>query len=466
MQTTQKPIRSQPGLALSRRRLLHVGALGMMGLGLPEFLQARAAATSRPAAHTEKSCIFIVQGGGPSQLDTWDMKPEAPAEYRGPYKSIATRVPGLHICELMPRLAQLADRYCLLRSLTHPNGDHRGAMHAFLAGSARPTPDAAYIGSVIAREKPATRNVPSYVWLQDLEGSSGVGGHYHTGGFLGAAYAPLRIGKGLDNPSVPGFRVAAFDSPTGLTPERQEDRRRLLAGVNASSGAPIPSAQALHGLQERAFDLVTGPEARRAFRLEEEPDQVRERYGRNPLGQNLLMARRLIEAGVRLVSVTAFTGTPDPKQYWDVNMWDMHGNGSDIFGTGYNSLGYALPRFDQALAALLEDLEQRGLLENTLVAALGEMGRTPRINKGPKGLGRDHWPHCYPALLAGAGIRGGGVYGSSDRNAAYPRDNPVTPETFSATVYHALDVPPETRLGRDGFTRPASTGQALLNLFA
>jgi uncharacterized protein (DUF1501 family) len=433
----------------------------MLGLGLPEFLQAR---SSRPA-RTEKSCIFIVQAGGPSQLDTWDMKPAAPAEYRGPYKSIPTRVPGLHVCELMPRLAQLADRFCLLRALTHTHGDHRSAMHTFLSGSSKPTPDAAYFGSVLARERPATRNVPGYVWLQDLEGSSGVGSHYQTGGFLGSGYAPLRIGKGLDNPSVPGFRVKAFDGAAGLTRERLEERRRLLACLNDSSDSAGAAARALHGLQERAFDLVTGTEARRAFSLEEETDRLRERYGWNPLGQNLLLARRLIEAGVRLVSVTAFTGTPNPKQYWDVNMWDMHGNGSHIFGDGYNSLGYALPRFDQALAALLEDLQQRGLLENTLVVSLGEMGRTPRINKGPKGLGRDHWPHCYPALLAGAGIRGGAVYGASDRNAAYPRDNPVTPETFSATVYHALGVPPETRLARDGFTRPASMGQPLLNLF-
>jgi len=438
----------------------------MLGLSLAEFLQAKTSTTSRRAGPAEKSCIFIVQGGGPSQLDTWDMKPSAPAEYRGPFKPIATRVPGLHICELMPRLAQLADRYCLLRSLSHSHGDHRSAMHTFLSGSSRPTPDAPYIGSVLAREKPATHNVPSYVWLQDLEGSSGVGGHYQTGGFLGAGYAPLRIGKGLDNPSAPSFRVQAFDCARDLTPQRQEDRRRLLASLNTASGSAVPAAQALHGLQERAFDLVTGPEARRAFTLDEEPDRVREWYGRHPLGQNLLLARRLIEAGVRLVSVTAFTGTPDPKQYWDVNNWDMHGNGSHIFGNGYNSLGYALPRFDQAVAALLVDLEQRGLLDNTLVVALGEMGRTPRINKGPKGLGRDHWPHCYPALLAGAGIRGGAVYGASDSNAAYPRDNPVTPETFSATVYQALGLPPETRLGRDGFTRPASTAQPLLSLFA
>lgn len=457
---TYSPKRNRSGL--SRRRLLQVGGVGMIGLGLPDLLAATAAGARR-RQHADKSCIFIVQAGGPSQLDTWDLKPEAPAEYRGPYKSIATRVPGTRVCELMPRLARLADRYCLIRSLTHRNGDHNSAMHTFLAGSVQPPRDAAYVGSVVAKLRPSIGNVPSYVWLQDLEGSSGVGGRYQTGGFLGAAYAPLRIGKGLDNPSVPGFHVRAFDGPRDLTPERLADRRRLLSDLDGATGS-APTAS-LRRLQERAFDVVTGPEARRAFDLGQEPAVVRDRYGWHPLGQNLLMARRLIEAGVRLVSVTAFTGTPKPKEYWDVNNWDMHGNGSHIFGDGYNSLGYALPRFDQALSALLEDLGQRGLLETTLVVALGEMGRTPRINKGPKGLGRDHWPHCYPALLAGAGVRGGAVYGASDKSAAYPRDNPVGPETFSATVYHALGIPPGTRLGQDGFTRPASTGQPLLSLF-
>jgi uncharacterized protein (DUF1501 family) len=457
------PLANQPA-RLSRRQLLRVGGIGMVGLGLADLLRAGAPAPAQASPPTDMSCIFIVQAGGPSQLDTWDPKPGAPAEYRGPYQSIATRLPGLRVCELMPRLAGLADRYCLIRSMSHPNGDHQSAMHTFLGGSTRPAPDAVYFGSVLARTRPAVCNVPSYVWLQDLEGSSGVGKRYLGGGFLGPSCAPLRVGNGLDNPSAPDFRVQVFDGPRGLTPEQLDRRHRLLSELDPAGNAPAGAT--LRRLQERAFDLVTGTEARRAFDLGQEPAAVRDRYGRNPLGQNLLMARRLIEAGVRLVSVTAFTGTPDPKQYWDVNMWDMHGNGSDIFGTGYNSLGYALPRFDQALSALLEDLSERGLLGTTLVAALGEMGRTPRINKGPKGLGRDHWPHCYPALLAGAGIRGGVVYGSSDRSAAYPRDNPVSPETFSATVYHALGVPPETRLSPDGFTRPASTGHPILDLFS
>jgi hypothetical protein len=211
---------------------------------------------------------------------------------------------------------------------------------------------------------------------------------------------------------------------------------------------------------------LTGPETRTAFNLDNEPARIRDRYGRHPLGQNLLMARRLIEAGTRLVSVTAWTGNPTGEKFVNVQTWDMHGPGAaayigSIFGTGSFGLGWALPRVDEAVSALLLDLEDRGLLETTLVVMVGEFGRSPRISN----LGRDHWPACYSALLAGAGIRGGAVYGSSDKTGGYVRDNPVRPEDFGATLFHALGVPPETKLGADGFTRPASAGQPVLDLF-
>lgn len=217
--------------------------------------------------------------------------------------------------------------------------------------------------------------------------------------------------------------------------------------------------------QERAVDLVTGPEARRAFDLGLEPTPTRDRYGRHALGQNLLMARRLIESGVRLVSVTAWAGLPPGERFRNVQTWDMHGGGAglgSIFGTGAFGLGWALPNVDQAVSALLEDLELRGLLDSTLVVMVGEFGRSPRIVN----TGRDHWPACYSAMLAGAGIRGGHVHGSSDRQGAYVRDGAVRPEAFGATLFHALGIPPETRLSPDGFTRPASTGQPILSLFA
>jgi hypothetical protein len=463
---------SQPAIPLvSRRRLVQVGGLGMLGLSLPGYLRA-SAPRSGSADRREKSCILIVQGGGPSQLDTWDMKPAAQSEYRGPYKPIPTTVPGFQVCELMPRLARLADRYCIIRSMTHNNGEHGSAMHTFLAGHTSPAADAPYFGSVLAKLQPSTRHVPSYVWLQDLEGDSGVGSRYQTGGFLGAAYAPLRVGLGADNPSNPAFQVRAFDGPKEVPAERIRDRRGLLDRLDPSAGplAQTPAGAAIGRMRDKAFAMITGPEARQAFDINQEPAKLRERYGPHYLGQNLLLARRLIEAGVRLVSVTAFCGpSPYPSEVkYNVvaNMWDMHGNGGNIFGKGWNGLGWALPCFDQALSALLEDLEQRGLLDSTLVLALGEMGRTPRIaTRSPVVSGRDHWPYCYPALLAGGGIRGGVVYGSSDRIAAYPRDNPVSPQDFSATVFHALGVAPDTRLGADGFSRPASLGRPILELF-
>ncbi len=453
----------RPSAQPTRRQLLQIGGIGLLGLGLPELLQARApVATSAGAA--EKSCIFIVQYGGASHIDSLDLKPEAPTEIRGPYKPIATRVPGMQVGELLPRLAGLADRYCLVRSMTHGNGGHDGGMHVCMTGHSRPVENTPYFGSVMAKVRPATRNIPSYVWLQNLAGD--VQPRYLTGGFLGAAYSPLRIGTDLNNPSAPGFRVTALDAPADVPAGRLRDRSRLLANLDPPTSPLRQTRQGdnLHHFQERAVDLITGPDAQRAFDLNLETTALRDRYGRHPLGQNLLMARRLIEAGVRLVSVTAWAGTPPTEKFRNVQTWDMHGAGAGLgscFGNGAFGLGWALPNLDQAVAALLEDLQTRGLLDSTLVVMVGEFGRSPRISNA----GRDHWPACYSALLAGAGIRGGRVYGSSDRNGGYVRDRPVSPENFGATLFHALGVPPETRLGADGFTHPVSTGQPILDLF-
>jgi hypothetical protein len=450
---------------LSRRQLLQVGGIGMLGLGLPELLQARApiaaASGSRAAA---KSCIFIVQYGGASHIDSLDPKPDAPDKMRGPYKPIATSVPGMQLGELLPRLAKLADRYCLVRSMSHGNAGHDGGMHVCMTGHSAPVPDTPYYGAVMAKLRPSQRNIPSYVWIQNLAGD--VQPRYLTGGFLGPAYSPLRVGTDLDTPANPNFRMKAFDPPADVPVDRLRQRQQLLGRVEPDGNRLVQtsSGSALRRFQERAVELVAGPEARRAFDLDRETPAVRDRYGRYPLGQNLLLARRLVEAGVRLVSVTAWTGLPPGEKFRNVQTWDMHGNGASlgsIFGTGHFGLGWALPRVDEAVSALLEDLEQRGLLDSTLVVMVGEFGRTPTISNA----GRDHWPHCYSALVAGAGVRGGQVYGRSDKNGGYARDNPVSPETFGATLFHALRVAPETRLGLDGFTHPASTGTPILDLF-
>lgn len=445
-------------LSLNRRQLLQVGGLGVLGLGLPQLLRAERGPKSRP-----RSCIFIVQYGGCSHIDSLDLKPGAPAEVRGPYRQIETAVPGMEICELLPRMALLANRFTLIRSMTHGNPNHDGGMHVCMTGNSQPTEATPYFGSVLSKLKPSTANVPSYVWLQNLAGD--VQPRYLTGGFLGSGYSPLRVGTDEDNPAAAGFRMKSFDSPAEVSEQRLATRQGLLDSLEASQElSRRPVTNAFGEFQSRAFDLVTGPDARQAFDLEREPANVRDSYGRHPLGQNLLMARRLIEAGVRLVSVTAWAGTPPGEKFRNVQTWDMHGEGSGLgssFGTGAYGLSWALPRVDEAVSALLSDLQQRGMLDDTLVVMVGEFGRAPRIAYN----GRDHWPACYSALIAGAGIRGGNVYGGSDDQGAYVKDHPVSPEMFGATLFHALGIPPETRYGPDGFSFKVSEGEPVLDLF-
>jgi len=277
---------------------------------------------------------------------------------------------------------------------------------------------------------------------------------------LGPSFAPVLIGTGhTDNVATPGYKVRAFDTDAGLSVDRLESRRDLLKQLEPTNGG-------LRTHQERAFDLLTGPGARKAFDIEQESDKVRDRYGRNPLGQNLLLARRLVEAGVRLIGVVAWTGMKPTEKFMSIETWDMHGNaGIGIFEDGWNGLGFALPRCDVAVSALLEDLETRGLLDDTLVVLVGEFGRTPRISlSGSKAAGRDHWPRCYSAMLAGAGVKGGVIHGSSDRVAGYPKDDPVSLEDFTATLYAAIGIDPKTRISPDGFTRPASLGTPVKDL--
>jgi hypothetical protein len=312
------------------------------------------------------------------------------------------------------------------------------------------------------------------VWLQNLDAD--VRPWYLTGGSLGPAHAPLLVGRGADNASAPNFRLDTFDPPPDVPLRRLSDRHKLLAGLEWASISHTSTtrvAEAMQCCQDRALQLVAGPEARRALDLRHEPDRVRERYGRHPLGQNLLLARRLIEAGVRLVSVNAWTGVPNEGEGFIYSPsftqgWDHHGAAVQkcgIFSTGQFGLGLVLPRFDQALSALLEDLSDRGLLDETLVVVVGEFGRTPKITSNPH-PGRDHWPACYSALLAGAGVKSGLVYGASDRTGAYVKDAPVSPENFAATLLHALGVSPASRLSPDGATQPASAGQPITDLFS
>jgi uncharacterized protein (DUF1501 family) len=445
---------SHPPL-LNRRQLLEFGGISVLGLGLPELLQAGRSSPRR----SEKSCIFIFQYGGPPQLDTFDPKPDAPDGIRSPFKPITTAVPGIQICELLPRLGKMADRYCLLRSLTHNKTGHNEGTHVMCTGHSNPTAATPYYGSLMAKVRPSDRGMPSYVWLAGLAGD--VKPQYLTGGFLGAAYSPLHIGPRYPASSPqPDYRVGGLDAAQGGQIAQRFD---LLEKIE-SAAHPRREATDVRHFQQLAVDMVSSPAARQAFDLDQEPAAVRERYGRQqPLGQYLLQARKLVEAGVRLVSVVAWCGAPPGKSSAFTQTWDMHGDAGSIFGAdNYRGLGWVLPQMDQAVSALLEDLEQRGLLETTLVALVGEFGRTPRISN----MGRDHWAACYSGLLAGAGIRGGVVYGASDKNAAYVKDRPVSPEDFGATLFHALGVPPDTEVREpDGRPHPVSRGQPLVELF-
>lgn len=455
-------------MAISRRKVLLTGGIGAMaacGRPLVSTAELLASEVRAPQRQSAKSCIFIYQYGGLSQLDSWDPKPDAPAEIRGPYRPIPTRTPGFQVGELMPRLADLSDRYSVIRSMSHQVPVHNIANEMLLAGRSDPNRDSPSLGSIITRLRPVDAAIPAHVWLQKFGGGAAPADRaYLTGGFLGMSHAPLLLGERHDdNPATQGFQVRAFETAQDVDPERLFKRWDLLRRLEAS---PPPATQVMDDFQQRAIELLSTRDAQKAFDLEQESAATRDRYGRNPFGQNLLMARRLIEAGVRLVNVVAWMGLAPNDKFMSIETWDMHGNaGIGIFENGWNGLGWALPRCDLAVATLLEDLADRGLLDSTLVVLVGEFGRTPKISRGASAIGRDHWPNCYSAMLAGAGVRGGVVYGASDETAAYVKERPVRPEDFSATILHALNIDPATRLSPDGFTLPASTGHVLQDLF-
>ncbi len=457
---------------INRRRLIQVGGVSLFGLGLPRLLRARDTGGAGRRGRAE-SCIFILLSGGLSQIDTLDPKPGAPSEIRGPYRPIDTSVPGVQVTEMLPRLATLADRYCLVRSMSHADTVHVSAAHTMLTGQpdGRPSNNSPFVGSLISKLRPSTNNLPSHIWLHNTKTGTNKVPRYESGlNLIGHQYGPLRIGHELDNPATPGFRVSAFDAPDGVSDVRLQERFRTLEELELASGATWGTGGGgFQGYQQRALDLITGPQARRAFDLEREDERVRDRYGRHPLGQYLLMARRLIESGVRLVTVEGWPGlAPGETTPTVVQVWDMHDSyykpGETMYGDGPFGMSWSLPRLDQALSALLEDLHARGLLDETLVVVAGEFGRSPKFEG--EGRGRGHWPNCYSVMLAGGGIRGGQVHGASDRQGAYlARGRPISHEDFAATVYHALDISPETRYGADGFSFRVCPGEPAWELF-
>ncbi|MEZ6051353.1 MAG: DUF1501 domain-containing protein [Planctomycetaceae bacterium] len=459
---------------IDRRRFLQSGVAGIGGLSLAQLLRSESevrSSTSPPAR--AKSCIFVILSGGPGQHETFDPKPNAPREIRGLYEAIATQTPGVQLSEMLPQLAARSNRYCLLRSMSHEDAVHVTAVHTMLTGQrdGSRSNESPFMGSLISKFRPSEAMVPSYVWLHNMKTGTNKVPRYESGlHLLGHQYAPFRVGYELDNPTSPNFRVSDFDPPSGLSLTEVEHRRRLLSSLDRnSSGELTPPFEQYDKYQHKAWELMTGPAARRAFELSHESNALRDRYGRHPLGQYCLMARRLIESGVRLVTVTGWPGlAPGETVPTVTQVWDSHDNyyedGDSMYGNGPYGLKWALPRLDQALAALLDDMRDRGLFEETLVVVVGEFGRTPKF--GETGRGREHWPHCYTALLAGAGIRGGMVYGESDRDGAYVASGrPISHIDFAATLFDTLGIPPETRYGPDGFSFKVNEGQPLHEIF-
>jgi hypothetical protein len=426
---------------LSRRELLRVGGLSVLGLSLPTLLQAGTRTTPRTGAATfgrARNVIFLWLQGGPPQHETFDPKPDAPAEVRGEFRPIATNVPGIHFCELLPRSAAIADKLAVVRSMCTHSDLHDASGYWILTGykytgtqsrQISPT-DWPYFGSVVKMLKPSTA-LPAYtsVWLPDvMRLNENVQPAGQTAGLLGKRWDPERL---VCDPAAPNFRVEGLALPAEVPPLRLSVRQSLLAQVERHfDRLERDPALATHDRQvQSAFEVLTSGKARAAFDLGREPARVRERYGPGKWGQCLLLARRLVEAGARLVHVNWPREGGDSAV--DNPMWDTHAQNADRLQD------VLCPQFDVGFTALIEDLDRRGLLAETLVVAIGEFGRTPKINANG---GRDHWGHVFSFVLAGAGISGAQVYGSSDKTGAHPRDGRMEPQDLTATIFHLLGI--------------------------
>ncbi len=447
---------------LSRREFLSVGSVGLLGLNLADFFswqKAHAASASRlegmKGFGAAKSVILCFLQGGPSHLDIWDPKPDAPSNIRGEFKAIPTKVPGIQLSETMPLLAEHVNLYTLIRSMSYtPEGlfNHTAAIYQMLTGYPPdkvspsgqlepPSPaDFPTAGSHISKLKPPAEAVLPFVELPRTLQESGVIGKGGAAGFLGKAFDPYRLYQDPNKPIQLDDLALRKDVPA----ERLKDRFTLLKGINGSM-PELEKAVKSYALDEyygKAFDLVLSGKARDAFDLTKEPDKMRLKYGRTTFGQGALMARRLIEAGTRFVQLNwpaVANGNPE------VDSWDTHAANFKPLKTLH------CPVLDHSLSALLDDLSQRGLLKETLVIAVGEFGRSPRLGVSTSGNtnapdGRDHWPYCYTALIAGAGIPGGKLYGLSDQHGSAPKESPVHPTDLLATVYYSLGIDPDQEI--------------------
>lgn len=417
---------------VSRRSFLQAGVAGLAGMWLPDLLKKEAAGAVDESRARIKNCITIFLVGSPGHLDTWDLKPNAPSEVRGKYQPIRTNVNGIQICEHFPIMARIMDKVALIRSLhhrtgaTHENGQ-RWMMtgHDFNADAVKP-----HTGSVISRVFGQKSELPANVILPGPIGNTGAGNfHGQTAGHIGSAHEPFFLGA---DPAAPNFRVGDLDVPAGMSAQRLDARRQLLSQLDDLQRRTETSSTQTHDSSyNRAFRLLTSQRAKEAFDLNLESDRLRDRYGRNTFGQSCLMARRLIEGGVRYVTVNHF------DTVFGQTCWDMHADGGGLNNTYLDYERHLCPQFDWAFTALIEDLEQKGLLQETVVAVLSEFGRTPRLNgRG----GRDHYPDAWTNFLAGGNIRGGQVVGATDAIGSRPHDNPILPPQVLASIYHGMGI--------------------------
>ncbi|HUY88528.1 MAG TPA: DUF1501 domain-containing protein [Pirellulales bacterium] len=438
------PCRNYYETCFSRRRLLSIGGLGLLGLNLPRWL---AAEERKPAiAARAKSVIFLYQFGGPSHVDMFDMKPNAPEKIRGPHKPIASNVPGIEVSEHLPRVAKVMDKVALVRSMHHPMKNHNSASYYALTGHAPLTDDIrlrdsldlfpAY-GSVVDRLAPVTDGMPTFVAYPYVIRDGAVTPGQHAS-FLGKAHDPLLV---TEDPNARDFRLPELSLPDNLSLDRLENRRELQKLVDRQSRLLeiSPAARGLDAYYDKVLSMLNSPRVSQAFDLSAEPEKLRESYGRHTYGQCCLLARRLVEAGVRFVNV--YFSNSIGGQSTTSGGWDTHGfNNTRMFPIIEK---YHLPITDQTLPTLLADLDDRGLLDTTLVVWMGEFGRTPKINDN---ISRDHWPMCYTTLLAGGGVKRGFVYGASDKNASFPDRDPVRPDDLAATMFQLLGIDPGTEV--------------------
>lgn len=433
---------------ISRRSLLQVGALGVGGLSLADALRSRAVAAEAGQPARDNAVILFWLEGGPSHMDMYDLKPASPAEYRGVFRPIETNVPGIQLTELFPEQAKVMDKLTIIRSISHPAGDHISGPHHMLTGFVgssvrQPSPMYPSVGSLTARLRgPNKPEMPAYVAIPHAESYAGIRPGYHGASYLGLAYNPFDAGG---DPSKSDFKVPNLNAADGVTLAMLEDRKRISEFLGKARRS-VDTNGLLKGydrFSQQAFEMTTGDAARRAFDLSLEQEALRDRYGRNLFGQGALLARRLVESGVTFITIIS-------------NGWDHH-------GAVEQGLRSKLPPLDQAIATLVRDLTERGLYDRTMIVLMGEFGRTPRINSA---AGRDHWPDAMAVLVGGGGLRTGQVIGATDAKGQRPAQRPLTPKDFWATIYQKLGIDTQT-VFYNTTGRPVSvldTGQPIAEL--